>query len=110
MAYILYMKIIETPVFTKEIIKLLPDDHYRVLQQELIFRPEAGSIIKKSGGLRKIRWSEPGKGKRGSIRIIYYFHPPETIFMLFPYRKNIQENLTPTQLKILRNLVKEWLL
>jgi mRNA-degrading endonuclease RelE of RelBE toxin-antitoxin system len=106
------MRIIETPIFSKEIIKLLPDENYRILQQEqeLVFRPEAGSIIKGSGGLRKIRWSEPGKGKRGGIRVIYYYDPPETIYMLFPYRKNVQENLTTTQLKVLKNLVKEWLL
>ena len=62
-----------------------------------------------SGGLRKIRWKLPGKGKRGALRIIYYWSPPDTIFMLLPYRKSEQEDLTQGQLKILRHLVKELL-
>jgi hypothetical protein len=62
-----------------------------------------------SGGLRKIRWKLPGTGKRGALRIIYYWDPPDTIFMLFPYRKTEQEDLTADQLKLLRKMVKELL-
>lgn len=48
------------------------------------FRPEQGALISNSGGLRKIRWSEKGKGKRGGLRVIYYWdEPDETIYMLF---------------------------
>jgi len=104
------MRIIETPIFTKEIIKLLSDDSYRLMQQELILRPEAGALIKGSGGLRKIRWAESCKGKRGGIRIIYYYDPPETIYMLYPYRKSAQKDLTVSQIKILKKIVKEYLL
>ncbi len=50
------MVFVETKVFTRQIIKLLPDDEYRELQNELLANPEAGDIIQKSGGLRKIRW------------------------------------------------------
>jgi hypothetical protein len=62
------------------------DESYRKLQSVLMLRPEAGNVIRGSGGLRKIRWNLPGSGKRGSLRIIYYWNPPGTIFMLFPYR------------------------
>ena len=103
------MLFIETSVFTKEIKRLLPDDEYSQLQRDLMLRPEAGRIIKGSGGLRKIRWNLPGEGKRGGLRIIYYFDPPDTIYMLLPYKKAKQEDLTPEQLKTLKNLVKEWL-
>src|SRR3989339_875087 len=103
----MYLLFIETPVFTYEIHKLLPDDQYRILQKELIFRPDAGSIIPGGQGLRKIRWSLPGAGKRGRLRIIYYFDKPSTIYMLFPYKKNRQENLTHQQLKHLTVIIKE---
>lgn len=103
------MLFIETSVFTKEIKRLLPDDEYSQLQQDLMLRPEAGRIIKGSGGLRKIRWNLPGEGKRGGLRVIYYFDPPDTIYMLLPYKKTKQEDLTSEQLKTLKNLVKEWL-
>jgi hypothetical protein len=65
MAYNAYMIFIETSLFTKEIQRLLPDESYRMLQSVLMLRPDAGSVIRGSGGLRKIRWSVPGSGKRG---------------------------------------------
>ncbi|HNT35701.1 MAG TPA: type II toxin-antitoxin system RelE/ParE family toxin [bacterium] len=103
------MVFIETSVFTKEIKRLLTDDLYRTLQTALMIRPDAGEIIKGSGGLRKIRWSRPGHGKRGSLRVIYYWDRPDTIYMLLPYCKSRQDDLTPAQLKSLRALMKEFL-
>lgn len=67
MAYNQKMIFIETSIFTKEIQRLIPDDNYRMLQAALMLRPDAGSLIKGSGGLRKIRWNLPGKGKRGAL-------------------------------------------
>ena len=104
------MVFIETSVFTKEITRLLPDEHYRMLQTALMLRPDAGDLIQGSGGLRKVRWNLPGRGKRGALRVIYYWDPPDVIFMLLPYGKTDQEDLTPKQLRLLRALVKEWLL
>jgi mRNA-degrading endonuclease RelE of RelBE toxin-antitoxin system len=104
------MIFIETSVFTREIKDLLPDEEYRMLQTALMFRPDAGDIIRGGGGLRKVRWNLPGRGKRGALRVIYYWDPPETIYMLLPYKKTDQDDLTPEQLKFLRNMVKEWLI
>jgi len=104
------MIFIETSIFTKELEKLLSDDEYRMLQHNLVIRPTAGSLIKRTGGLRKIRWKSPGKGKSGGLRIIYYYDPPDKIYMLFPYKKSDQKDLTPNQVKTLSKLVKEFLL
>ncbi len=79
----------------------------KMLQTALMFRPDAGDIIRGGGGLRKVRWSFPGRGKRGALRVIYFWYPPNTIYMLLPYRKTDQDDLTPEQLKFLRALVKE---
>ena len=103
------MIFIETSIFTKEIQRLISDDNYRMLQTALMLRPDAGKLFKRSGGVRKIRWNLPGKGKRGALRVIYHLSSPDTIFMLFPYRKAKQEDLTPDQLKVLRRMVKELL-
>lgn len=103
------MIFIETSIFTKEIKRLLPDDEYRALQGALMLRPDAGDLIRGSGGLRKIRWNLPGQGKRGGLRVIYYWETPAVIYMLLPYGKTEQADLTPDQLKILSTLVKEWL-
>ena len=93
---------------TKKIQALLSDDEYRALQSALVLRPEQGALIKKNGGLRKIRWGSRGSGKRGGIRVIYYWDPgTESFYMLFAYPKSIQDDLSPEQLRILRRTVKE---
>jgi mRNA-degrading endonuclease RelE of RelBE toxin-antitoxin system len=102
------MLFIETPVFTRQLRELLPDDEYRNLQLALLLRPEAGPIIPGGSGLRKIRWGLAGRGKRGGMRIIYYWDKAkDCIYMLLVYPKNRQEDLTQEQLRTLRNLVKE---
>jgi mRNA-degrading endonuclease RelE of RelBE toxin-antitoxin system len=102
------MKIIETSVFTKKLKALLSDEDYRLLQNEIILHPEGGKIIRGSGGLRKIRWSIPGKGKSGGVRIIYYWiKAKEIILMLLVYSKNEQDDLSSQQLKTLKSLVEK---
>jgi mRNA-degrading endonuclease RelE of RelBE toxin-antitoxin system len=98
---------IETSIFTKQIDSLLVDADYRRFQITLALNPEAGDIIRGSGGLRKIRWSAQGRGKRGGIRIIYYLIEDDEIYLLLAYPKNKQEDLTHEQLRILRNLVND---
>lgn len=102
------MKFIETPIFTKDVRGCLSEEEYRGLQLALLLRPEQGSVIPGSGGLRKIRWKVKGRGKRGGIRVIYYWiRPEDTIFMLLLYDKSEQEDLTPAQVKILTRIVRE---
>lgn len=102
------MRFVETPIFTEDIVELLPDEDYRMLQLALALRPEAGPVIRGSGGIRKLRWSVPGRGKRGGVRIMYYWAKGEdVVYMLLAYVKNRQENLTPQQLRVLRALVQK---
>jgi len=98
----------ETSVFTRQIGALIPDDDYREFQQELIFNPKAGDVIKGSGGLRKIRWRSAAKGKRGGIRIIYYWYVADKeIYLLLAYGKNEKANLSTKETGILKSLVEE---
>src|SRR5690242_11457235 len=102
------MRFVETPIFTEAIEGVLDHDGYRALQLSLVFRPEAGALIRGAGGLRKLRWSLPGKGKRGGCRIIYFWDAiSETFFMLYAYWKSDEEDLSPRQLRILSRLVRE---
>ncbi len=104
------MIFVETPIFTRELHDLLPDESYKEMQQAILVRPEAGNLIQGSGGLRKLRWNFPGAGKSGGLRVIYYWDAPaDTIYMLLVYRKSKQQDLTQDQLKILSKLIKEWL-
>jgi mRNA-degrading endonuclease RelE of RelBE toxin-antitoxin system len=102
------MVIIETSIFTRQVQILLSDEEYRELQTVLIERPNLGSIIIGSGGLRKVRWTAKGRGKRGGSRVIYYWAVShDQLLMLLIYSKNEREDLTRDQLKILRQIVKE---
>lgn len=102
------MVIIETAIFTRRINELLSDDEYRLLQAELVDRPDWGKIIPGSGGLRKLRWALPGRGKSGGARIIYYWVVErDIILMLYAYAKNELTDLTPPQAKALRKIVED---
>ena len=107
MAYTInVVEFMETSVFTRQIKELLTDDQYQGLQHVLLINPEAGSLIKNSGGLRKLRWSRSGRGKRGGIRAIYYYMTREgNVLMLFTYPKSHQDDLSKAQLKVLRKIV-----
>jgi hypothetical protein len=100
------MQFIETSVFTRQVTTLVTDEEYRQLQIVLTSHPDAGAVIQRSGGLRKIRWSMGEHGKRGGVRVIYYWvTKKDQILMLFMYPKNVQDDLSPQQLKVLREIV-----
>ena len=102
------MRFIETHVFTRIATSLWDDDTYHAFQLALLLQPTIGPVIRGSGGLRKVRWSVKGMGKRGGARVIYYWdEPSETFYMLFAYRKNEQGDLTATQIRALSRLVRE---
>ena len=102
------MIIVETQIFTRQVLLLLSDEEYRLLQSVLANRPDAGVVIPSSGGLRKMRWGMTGRGKRGGVRVIYYWAvKQERILMLLIYPKNVKDDMTQEQLKILRIIVKE---
>ena len=102
------VRFVETPVFTAALRRHLDDDRYRQLQVALMLRPEQGPVIKGSGGLRKVRWAVPGTGKRGGLRVIYFWAPVGQVFyMLFVYAKSEQGNLTVEQTRQLGRLVRE---
>ena len=100
--------IIETSIFTRQVQALLSDEEYRQLQMALVLHPDMGSVIPGSGGLRKARWSIAGRGKRGGVRVIYYWAVVhDKILMLFMYAKNEQDDLSLEQIKVLRRIVEE---
>ena len=102
------MQFIETSIFTRQVTSLLADEEYSQLQLALSTRPDMGVIIPHSGGLRKVRWSIGDRGKRGGLRVIYYWVvAQDQILMLFMYPKSERDDLTPQQLKILRDIVQK---
>ena len=85
---------VESKLFTRLVGDYLTDDEYGRLQATLIESPESGAVVPGSGGVRKLRWAQPGRGKRGGIRVIYYAKTREgVIWMLTIYAKNEEQNI-----------------
>ncbi|HCI6737705.1 type II toxin-antitoxin system RelE/ParE family toxin [Klebsiella quasipneumoniae] len=98
---------IELQGFSKRRQALLPDDEFRAFQEILINDPEAGDTISGTGGFRKIRWSRPGTGKRGGVRVIYYNVTIKgRIYLALIYPKNEQDGLSQEQKKMLRQVAE----
>lgn len=103
------MVFIESAVFTKQARELLSDETYAEFQQYLAQCPEAGDVMRETGGLRKIRWSVPGGGKKGGVRVIYYHVSAKAqVRLLLIYRKGVKDDLTPAEKKVLRKLNQGW--
>jgi hypothetical protein len=94
------MLFVETSIFTAELPRWLSDEEYRGLQIYLMEHPDAGDLIRGSGGIRKIRWAAKGKGKSGGVRVIYYWAKvPEHIYLLTLYSKSERSNIDAATLK-----------
>jgi hypothetical protein len=99
--------IVETRLFTQRIRELLSDEEYRSLQNGLVARPDLGVLIRGSGGLRKMRWRAGDRGKRGGLRIVYYWHvSSDRLLMLLAYPKGEQDDLRPAQRAMLRKIIE----
>jgi len=99
---------VELPAFRRYRDDYLEDDEYRKLQQELLARPTAGDVIKGTGGLRKLRFgsSKRGKGKRGGIRVIYYYWVSGWQIWLFTlYGKDEMDDLSNDERRELANML-----
>lgn len=85
---------VESSLFEHYLPVYLDDDEYGELQQYMILNPEAGEMVRGSGGVRKLRWSRPGMGKRGGLRVIYYVQfEPNEFWMLTLYSKSKKDNV-----------------
>ena len=94
---------IETQLFTRLVKQYLSDEQYAELQIALMANPELGPVIAGTGGVRKLRWAAPGRGKRGGYRVIYYVRRPKgIIWMLTMYPKNVADSIPAHVLREVR--------
>src|ERR1700688_197287 len=106
MAYSNRMEFLEAPAFARYVSGYLTDDEYRELQNRLAAAPEHGDVIPGTGGFRKLRWTDPrrGKGRRGGLRVIYYYFPGEQqIWLITLYDKDEASDLTAKERQALKS-------
>ncbi|OHC80986.1 MAG: hypothetical protein A3G73_00205 [Rhodospirillales bacterium RIFCSPLOWO2_12_FULL_67_15] len=97
----------ETVGFRRSVGRLLSEDEISALVDFLAYSPEAGVLIRGTGGLRKLRVGAQGRGKRGGARVIYYYHSEAMpLYLLLAYSKSERDDLTPDQRKALMAVVE----
>lgn len=100
---------VELPAFSRFRSDYLTDDSFRALQKDLMANPESGDVVEGTGGLRKVRYGDPrrGKGKRGGLRVIYFWWEAGRQFWLFTlYDKDEAADLTAKERKLLKEMLK----
>ncbi len=103
------MEFLEAPAFTGHVSRYLTDDEYRELQNRMAAAPLLGDMISGTGGFRKLRWTDPrrGKGRRGGLRVIYYYFPGEQqIWLMTLYEKDEASALTPKEKQGLKSAIE----
>jgi mRNA-degrading endonuclease RelE of RelBE toxin-antitoxin system len=100
---------VESKLFEKYRQSYLTENEYQTLQYALLLNPKAGDVIKSTGGLRKIRSSAKGKGKRSGVRVIYYyFDALKRFYLLTLYAKNEVIDLSPDEKHKLKIFMETW--
>ena len=94
---------VESPSFSSLLPDYLSDDEYADLQEYLCEQPDAGDLIRGSGGVRKVRWSRAGGGKSGGVRVCYYAKTHAgRILLLVIYAKSARDSIPGSILKAIK--------
>ena len=106
------MQIFVTGAYERAVRRLLSEESRKTMEAEIIANPDRAPVIRGTGGIRKLRWAGSGRGRRGGIRTIYFYHVgPERIYLLTAYAKAVRDDLTPADkqafLKLVSTIKKE---
>jgi len=76
------------------------------MERHIADDPERHPCIPGGSGMWKARWARPGGGKRGGVRVIYYFAAPDAVYFIAIYAKNEKENLSDTEKQALAKILR----
>lgn len=104
------MTVVELPEYLRRAKKLLQEEERDHLVNYLASHPTAGVILEGTGGIRKLRWKREGMGKRGGVRVIYYYHNEEyPVFLLTLFGKSEQANISHAERNVLSKMIHDLL-
>ena len=100
--------VVETSLFQKHWPSYWTEDERGEFAAFLAASPEAGVVVKESGGIRKVRWKRQGTGKSGGVRVIYFVkNEAEEIVLLLLYAKSETDNIKGAVLKEIRRAIED---
>lgn len=100
------LTIAETQLFIRQAADVWTDDERTAFVDFIAANPEEGDVIPDTGGVRKVRWSRKGSGKRGGVRVVYFYNDPTMpLYLLMVYAKARQEDLSPDEKRRVQALV-----
>lgn len=103
-----FLEFVYLPLFERTRAGVLDDAEVKALEDELLANPRAGQVMVNTGGVRKVRAAQQGRGKSGSARVAYLYVPEQaTVYFILAFPKNVQGNLTADQKKQVRAIVAQ---
>jgi hypothetical protein len=97
------LTVVETPLFSRQVTDYWTEDERGEFAAWLAHHPDAGDVVPGTAGVRKVRWSSPGKGKRGGVRVIYFNRLANgEIWLLLIYAKSARETIAPHILRAIK--------
>ncbi len=104
--YLSVYTVIETPVYAGKVERILTDDERDAFAVFIAQKPMAGPVVRGSGGVRKVRWAQKGKGKSGGARVIYYNRLENgEIWLLTIYAKSDRSTIPSHELKLIKEVI-----
>ncbi len=102
------LTVVELDIFLRAAARLWSEDEREAFVDYVAANPEAGDLIPETGGLRKVRWGRQGSGKRGGVRVVYYFYDLDMpLYLITVYAKAAREDLSPEEKRNLAALSAE---
>jgi hypothetical protein len=100
-----FITVAETPLFVRQAEKVWTEAEREEFVSYIARNPDAGDLIPETGGVRKVRWSREGAGKRGGVRVIYFYaHLAQPLYLLMVYAKSRKKNLSAEEKRNVRSL------
>ena len=102
--------VIETPVYSGKVKRILTDDEREAFAVFIAQNPKAGSVVRGSGGVRKVRWAREGSGKSGGARVVYYNRLDSgEIWLLTLYAKSDRSTIPAHELRMIKEVIdRDW--
>jgi hypothetical protein len=96
----------ELPEFRRAAERFMAEEEIEQLCDFLARNPTAGALIRDTGGVQKLRWALPGRGKRGGARTIYFFQDERyPLMLLTAYPKSTKDDLSSAERNVIARLV-----